>query len=208
MLGLNLMQIIYLHGFKSSPLSIKGQMLQRFCNEHSTLALHRPDLNMAPLDAMNLVSNMIESMQEVALIGSSLGGFYATYLAQKHDIPAVLINPALEPWRLFEQLFVVSALPYVVNEKWMIDIHHLKQLEQLAVNHLHLTAAEKILVLLQQGDETLDYLQAQRYYSQAQPSALILTDAYGNHAMDDFEEKIPLVIEFLSYAIKKGNRTT
>ncbi|MCF4877680.1 esterase, partial [Acinetobacter baumannii] len=56
--------------------------------------------------------------------------------------------------------------------------------------------------LLQQGDEILDYRQAQRYYSAATPSSLILTDAHGNHAMEDFEEKLPLVIEFFAHTIK------
>ena len=53
---------------------------------------------------------------------------------------------------------------------------------------------------MQRGDEVLDYRQAQRYYNAAQPSALILTDADGNHAMDDFEEKLPSYSQFLSTA--------
>ncbi len=58
--------------------------------------------------------------------------------------------------------------------------------------------ADKILVLLQQGDEVLDYREAQRYYSAASPSAMIMTEAHGNHAMDDFADKIPMLLQFLS----------
>ena len=67
--------------------------------------------------------------------------------------------------------------------------------------------ADKILVLLQQGDEVLDYRAAHRYYSSARPPALLMTEANGSHGMDDFAEKIPLLLQFLSDCIK-GNRIT
>ena len=86
-----------------------------------------------------------------------------------------------------------------MTESWTLDTDQLQQLQSIA--NTRLNHADKILVLLQQGDEVLDYRQAQRYYSAAQPSSLILTDMDGNHAMDDFEEKLPLILEFLSAGI-------
>lgn len=191
------MNIIYLHGFKSGALSIKGQFIQAFCqNQHH---VHLPDLNMPPQQVLAHVSEMIECLDQVVLIGSSLGGFYATQLVAKHAVPAVLINPAMRPWQLFHDLFGAE-LPYVVNAQWTLDQTQLDQLEQLAVPFVQ--DADKILVLLQQDDEVLDYREAQRYYSNAAHQSMIITEANGNHAMDNFADKIPMALQFLSDCIK------
>ncbi|MEG0828149.1 MAG: YqiA/YcfP family alpha/beta fold hydrolase [Acinetobacter sp.] len=191
------MNIIYLHGFQSSTLSIKGQFIQAFCqNQHH---VHLPDLNMPPEQVLAHVSEMIECLDQVVLIGSSLGGFYATQLVAKHAVPAVLINPAMRPWQLFHDLFGAE-LPYVVNAQWTLDQTQLDQLEQMAVPFVQ--DADKILVLLQQDDEVLDYREAQRYYSNAAHQSMIITEANGNHAMDNFADKIPMALQFLSDCIK------
>ena len=188
------MNIIYLHGFQSSTLSIKGQFIQAFCqNQHH---VHLPDLNMPPEQVLAHVSEMIECLDQVVLIGSSLGGFYATQLVAKHAVPAVLINPAMRPWQLFHDLFGAE-LPYVVNAQWTLDQTQLDQLEQMAVPFVQ--DADKILVLLQQDDEVLDYREAQRYYNGA---ALVISETQGNHAMEDFADKIPMALQFLSDCIK------
>ncbi|WP_445345489.1 YqiA/YcfP family alpha/beta fold hydrolase [Acinetobacter bohemicus] len=191
------MNIIYLHGFQSGTLSIKGQYIQTFCqNQHH---VHLPDLNIPPQQVLAHVSEMIECLDQVVLIGSSLGGFYATQLVAKHAVPAVLINPAMRPWQLFHDLFGAE-LPYVVNAQWALDQTQLDQLEQMAVPFVQ--DADKILVLLQQDDEVLDYREAQRYYSNAAHQSMIITEANGNHAMDNFADKIPMALQFLSDCIK------
>ncbi|QER38268.1 alpha/beta fold hydrolase [Acinetobacter suaedae] len=201
------MQIIYLHGFRSSPMSKKGQQLHQYCANHRHIHVHLPDLNLAPQRVMHELSKLIESLpcDQVVLVGSSLGGFYATYLVARYACPAVLINPAMRPWQLFQDLFGIEQIPLKVTDSWTLDIDQLQQLQSIAETRL--VHADKILVLLQQGDEVLDYRQAQGYYSAVHPSSLILTDANGNHAMDDFEEKLPLVLEFLSAALQKGSQT-
>ena len=163
--------------------------------------MHLPDLNKPPKHVLRDISKLIESLplDHVALVGSSLGGFYATYFVAKYACPAVLINPAMQPWQLFKDLFGIEQIPLKVTESWTLDTDQLQQLQSIA--NTRLNHADKILVLLQQGDEVLDYRQAQRYYSAAQPSSLILIDMDGNHAMDDFEEKLPLILEFLSAAL-------
>ena len=195
------MQIIYLHGFQSSPMSKKGQQLEQYCTNVEHADVHLPDLNTPPEHVLRDISKLIESLplDQVKLVGSSLGGFYATYLVAKYGCPAVLINPAMQPWQLFEDLFGIEQIPLKVTDSWTLDADLLQQLQSIADTKLK--HADKILVLLQRGDEVLDYRQAQRYYSAAQPSALILTDADGNHAMDDFEEKLPFVLRFLSTAL-------
>jgi len=194
------MNIIYLHGFKSNSNSIKGKLLQHYCAKYPEIQVHLPDLNMSPKAAIAYVSGLIESMHDVALLGSSLGGFYATHLVAQHAVPAVLINPAMRPWQLFRELFD-EQLPYQVHPKWCLDEAALVQLQQLALPVAQ--DADKILVLLQQGDEVLDYREAHRYYSAAHPPAILMTEAHGSHGMDDFAEKIPFVLQFLLDCIKK-----
>ena len=193
------MNIIYLHGFKSSPQSIKGQQLLDYCRVHQELQLHLPDLNQPPLEALAYVSDLIEQLQDVVLIGSSLGGFYATQLVAKYGIPAVLINPAMRPWQLFRDLYGKTQLPYQVHEHWTLTDSQLLQLEKIAVPFVQ--DADKILVLLQQGDEVLDYREAEGFY-RGKHSAMLITEANGNHAMDDFAEKIPMALQFLSNCLK------
>lgn len=145
------------------------------------------------------VAAMIENLDQVVLVGSSLGGFYATQLVAKYGVPAVLINPAMRPWQLFRDLFGSDQIPYVVNAEWTLDDTHLDQLEQMAVPFVQ--DADKILVLLQQGDEVLDYREAQRYYSNASHQSMLIMEANGNHAMENFADKIPMALQFLSDCI-------
>lgn len=194
------MNIIYLHGFKSSSLSIKGQLLKAYCRDHSSHHILLPDLNMPPQQVFDKVSDLIDQYSDVALVGSSLGGFYATQLVAKFGVPAVLINPAMRPWQLFRDLFGIEHIPYQVTEDWILDDIQLDQLAQMAVPFVQ--DADKILVLLQQGDEILDYREAERYYSAVSHPSLIITEMNGNHAMDDFAEKIPMIIEFLSSSVE------
>lgn len=194
------MNVIYLHGFRSSALSIKGQLLEQYCSNNPNISVHLPDLNQSPKQVIEQLSALIKSMNDVVLVGSSLGGFYATHLVAKHHMPAVLINPAMRPWQLFRELFD-EVLPYQVHPNWLLDDTDLDQLEALALPIAQ--DADKILVLLQQGDEVLDYREAHRYYSAARPPAMLMTETHGNHGMDDFAEKIPLVLQFLLDCIKK-----
>jgi len=194
------MNIIYLHGFKSSALSIKGQQLDDHCKRIKKYHVHLPDLNCPPQQVMEKLGQLIEGLDQVALVGSSLGGFYATLLVAKYNIPAVLINPAVQPWLLFAKLYA-NQLPYTVNAQWSIDQQQLDELEQMAISKVE--NAAKILVLLQRGDEILDYRVAQAYYTQAPCSSLLSIDVQGEHAMTDFAEKLPMLLEFLTYSIKK-----
>lgn len=194
------MNVIYLHGFKSSPLSIKGQQLDEYCRCHSSHNVYLPDLNQTPQQVIEQISTLIEDLPEVGLVGSSLGGFYATQLVAKYGVPAVLINPAMRPWQLFRSLFGMDHIPLKVTESWTLDDTQLDHLAAIAVPFVQ--DADKIMVLLQQGDEVLDYREAERYYSTVSHRSLIMTEMHGNHAMENFADKIPMILEFLSYSVK------
>ena len=180
---------------------MKGQLLYAYVQQYCPdIQMHLPDLNAPPLQVLANVSGLIQSLTNVALVGSSLGGFYATQLVAQHHVPAVVINPAMRPWQLFQDLFG-DVLPYVVHPNWSLTAAQLDDLADIALPVAQ--DADKILVLLQQGDEVLDYREAHRYYSSARPPALLMTEANGSHGMDDFAEKIPLLLQFLSDCIKK-----
>ena len=80
------MNILYLHGFQSSALSIKGQQLKDYCTLYTSYTVHLPDLNMPPLQVIETISDLIRQLDDVVLVGSSLGGFYATQLVAKHSV--------------------------------------------------------------------------------------------------------------------------
>src|SRR5690606_20140638 len=96
--------LIYIHGFNSSPLSAKAQQLQAYCDAQGLAGrLSVPALPPSPKAAMALLESEMRAHESVALVGSSLGGFYATWLAQQHGVKAVLINPAVAPWKLLDK---------------------------------------------------------------------------------------------------------
>lgn len=196
------MNIIYLHGFRSNAYSVKGQQLKRYCEAHCPSdSVHLPDLNMPPLEALAQVAGYIQALENVVLVGSSLGGFYATHLALQYACPAVLINPAVHPYALFMRLFGQGQIPLQVTPDWILDQAQLQQLAAMDVPIVQ--DASKLLVLLQQGDEVLDYREAQRYYNQAQTPSMIMTEMGGNHAMENFADKIPMLLTFLALSITK-----
>ena len=155
---------------------------------------------MPPLQVLEELSLQIQQLEQVVLVGSSLGGFYATQLASRYHLPAVMINPAIQPWILFRKLFGQDKIPLKVTEQWTLDDTQLNDLEQLAAPFVQ--DASKVLVLLQQDDEILDYREAQRYYSAVTHQSMLITETKGNHGMDNFAEKIPMIIQFLSDSIK------
>ncbi len=195
------MNIIYLHGFRSHPLSFKGQLLKQYLEQNLTShQLHLPDLNIPPLQVWTYLSELIEKLDHVVLIGSSFGGFYATQLLAKYAVPVVLINPTVKPWLLFENLFGQASLPYFIHEQWSLDQQQLFDLENMAQNQIPKSA--QVLLLLQQGDEVLDYRQAQRYYTALGCRTISMIETQGNHAMHNFSDKIPMILQFLSDSIK------
>ena len=107
----------------------------------------------------------------------------------------------MHPYPLFMRLFGQGQIPLQATADWTLDE---PQLQQLAAMDIPIVQdASKLLVLLQQGDEVLDYREAQRYYNQAQTPSMIMTEVGGNHAMENFADKIPMLLTFLALAITK-----
>jgi predicted esterase YcpF (UPF0227 family) len=192
--------VIYLHGFCSSKASLKAQLVKQFVEQHDKHTLYLIDLPFAPIEAMKLVESHIASLRddEWGLIGSSLGGFYATHLSEKHNKKAVLINPAVYAHELLAGLLGENQ-NYHSGEVFNFTEEHLQQLTDM---HLpNLKRASNFLLLTQTGDEVLDFQKGVDYY---QGSEQMVIDG-GDHAFADYEQYLEKTFEFLTNTNDRAN---
>ncbi|HEY9146314.1 MAG TPA: YqiA/YcfP family alpha/beta fold hydrolase [Thiobacillus sp.] len=184
--------IVYLHGFNSSPASGKARQLGEYMAGLGQQAdYHCPALPNSPREAIAHVEAELARRhpESVTLIGSSLGGFYATYLAEKHGWKAVLVNPAVHAHQLMS-----GALGPQTNwhsgEKWELTEAHLAELAALDVPAI--SRPERYLLLAQTGDAVLDYRDAVAYYAGA---TQIIEDG-GDHGFAGFERHFQTILDF------------
>lgn len=187
--------ILYLHGFNSSPLSEKAELTRHY------FAKHYPDINFyCPQIASNpkaaiaqleaVISKSSVNLSQWYFIGSSLGGYFATYLAQKYQRPAAVINPAVKPYQLLVDYLGVQENPYT-NEVYQVTTDFIDDLKQLEQTNL---IKNNYLLMVQTGDEVLDYRQAIKFYQNAQ----IIKQQGGDHSFVDFEKMLPEITKFFN----------
>jgi hypothetical protein len=184
--------IVYLHGFNSSPASGKARQLgEHMAGIGRQADYYCPALPNSPREAIVAVEAELAHRQSdaVTLVGSSLGGFYATHLAEKHGWKAVLVNPAVHA-----NLLLRGALGPQTNwhtgEKWVLTETHLAELAALDVTCI--TQPERYLLLAQTGDEVLDYRDAVAYYAGARQT---IEDG-GDHGFAGFERHYQTILDF------------
>lgn len=183
--------LIYIHGFNSSAQSGKARemaawMAQRGLGE----AYACPDLSHRPAEAIALLEELIaRSAGPVKLVGSSLGGFYATYLAEKHDLKAVLVNPCVGCHTKLAEYLDQPQKNWHTGEEYVFSAAHLADLQPLAV-----VPARKAnyFLLVETGDEVLDYREAVSFYMGARQTVL----EGGDHGFTRFIEYLPAILEF------------
>lgn len=186
-------RVIYLHGFNSSPRSAKAcALVAWFAHHHPEVEVVVPDLPALPDDVPPLLASIVAQGQEdiLGIVGSSLGGFYATWLSQRYNLPAVLINPAVRPFDLLHSFLGENKNPYT-GQKYVLESRHMDALKAMYVDPLpdpHL-----IWLLQQTGDEVLDYRQAVSHYAACRQAV----EQGGNHAFTDFERYIAQIFDFL-----------
>jgi len=187
--------IVYLHGFNSSPQSAKAQYLKRCLEERGEGGKyacprlpHWPNLAVAAAEA----EIRRRPREQVTLVGSSLGGFYATWLAEKHSLRAVLVNPAIEP-HVGLRAYLGPQQPYHGGEAYELTERHLQEWRELCVATLH---PERYLLLVETGDEVLDYRLAVRKYAGAKQVVV----QGGDHSLASFPEHVPLILAFAGMA--------
>jgi predicted esterase YcpF (UPF0227 family) len=184
--------IIYLHGFNSSPESHKAQVLGRYLAQRGLASSYAcPALSPLASQAVTAVEAYLRK-GPLCFVGSSLGGFYATYLAEKHDAKAVLINPAIHPHiglraYLGAQKNLHSGALYELTEA------HLA--EWAALNVAKITP-RRYLLLVETGDEVLDYREAVRRYAGAEQRII----PGGDHSLQSFPQHLARIVEFAGLA--------
>jgi hypothetical protein len=187
--------IVYLHGFNSSPHSAKAQYLKRYlddCRRGAEMVCphlaHRPYLAIAAAEAELARA----PSRSVTLVGSSLGGFYATWLAEKHGLRAVLINPAIDP-HVGLRAYLGPQAPFHGGEPYELTEDHLREWQSLLLAKVH---PERYLLLVETGDEVLDYRVAVRKYLGAKQIVV----QGGDHGFASFAEHVPLILDFARMA--------
>jgi predicted esterase YcpF (UPF0227 family) len=183
--------IVYLHGFNSAPQSHKAQVMQRYLAERGLGARFVcPKLPHPPDEAIALVERAIahHADEGVTLVGSSLGGFYATHLAEKHALRAVLLNPAVRPGRDLETYVGIQRNLYT-GEEYELTREHVAAWRRLDVAAVH---PDRYLLIVETGDEVLDYREAVARYAGARQVIV----AGGDHTLKSFPEHLPLILEF------------
>jgi uncharacterized protein len=183
--------IVYLHGFNSAPQSHKAQAMQRYMAERGLGARFVcPKLPHQPEEAIALVERAIAHHADagVTLVGSSLGGFYATHLAEKHALRAVLLNPAVRPGRDLESYLGIQRNLYT-GEEYELTREHVAAWRRLDVAAVH---PDRYLLIVESGDEVLDYREAVARYAGARQVVV----GGGDHTLQSFSEHLPLILEF------------
>lgn len=184
--------IVYIHGFNSSSLSAKAQELKRWLEARQRgVEWVCPDLPHRPAEAIATLSAIIEAAPTPPkLLGSSLGGFYATHLVMKYGLKAVLVNPAIHPALLLRPLVGVTQHNWHDDGTYTFTQAHLDELD--ALDQLAPACPENLLVMLETGDKTLDWREAAAYYRDAHQ----LVFRGGNHGFTRFADVLSMADEF------------
>ena len=183
--------LIYLHGFRSAPSSHKARLLAKRLTERGLAdRFWCEQLPVSPAEAIRTVEQAINASPEPAvLVGSSLGGYYATWLAEKHDIKAALINPAahaaeiLAPW-------TGPHTNLYTGENFELTRQHIEELEDLWIPEL--TRPERFWLIVETGDEVIDYRDAVTRYAGARQT---ITEG-GDHSLQSFPRMMDEIIDF------------
>jgi predicted esterase YcpF (UPF0227 family) len=183
---------VYLHGFISAPRSRKATVLGDFmANYAATMAYRVPALDHRPARAIAQAESACAGVAppDLTLVGSSLGGFYATVLAERLGCRAALLNPAVHPHAHFHKYLGPQTNLYT-GEAFVLTPQHIEELR--AMDPPGITRPERYWLFVETGDEVLDYREAVAYYAGA------LQDVVrgGDHSLVSFPERIPEIVEW------------
>ncbi len=189
--------LLYLHGFRSSPQSAKAQiMAQRVQALHPGVTWWCPQLPASPAQAMDLLlqGTVTWPRGQMAVMGSSLGGFYAACLSAQLGVPAVLINPAVQPSRDLAHYIGEHPVWQDPSQRLFFEPAYVQELQELESQPLPTQPAT--LALIAKGDEVLDWREMLARHQAGQVRLIEGSD----HALSDFEDHLPQILEFLQLA--------
>ena len=184
--------ILYLHGFRSSPKSFKARLLNDFFAAQGESHLFQcPQLPVSPKAALALARDICQSVppEELALIGSSLGGFYATALAEEIGCRAVLLNPAVTPAEDLRQHVGIQRA-WHSDDQFEFRASYVEELAPMAC--MRITRPDRYFLIAATGDEVLDWRQMVAHYPGARHKIIEGSD----HGLSDFEQYMDEVVNF------------
>lgn len=187
--------ILYLHGFRSSPRSFKARRLAgRLAVLDRINDWRCPQLPVSPYEAIRLAQSIIGEVGAIppaslSLIGSSLGAFYATWLAEHYGCRAVLLNPATAPDETLDQFLGEQPL-WHGGGTIVVERRHLEELKALRVPRI--TSPERYYMIAATGDEVLDYRTMLRAYPDVRTTVI----QGSNHSISDFDDYLDGVLQF------------
>lgn len=187
--------LLYLHGFRSSPQSAKARLMsQHMQAQHPGVVWLCPQLPPSPQDAMDMVTLATANWpaDSMAVVGSSLGGFYATWVAEQRSCRAVLLNPAVNPARDLEKYIGEQTQFHAPEEHFYFQAGYVQELRDLVCGPLR--QPQNYLTIIAKGDEVLDWHEMHARYQ----SAKVLLLEGGDHAISDFADHLPVVMEYLA----------
>lgn len=191
---MNISRLVYLHGFRSSPLSFKARMIgERIRAAGLADRFVCPQLPASPRAAMALVLDELCLSPDDALVGSSLGGYYATWLAERLGCRAVLLNPAVNPAEGLDR-YTGPQTMYHTDEPFDFRPEYLDELRALRVPAI--TRPERYLLVAATGDELLDWRDMVAHYPGARHRVIQGSD----HGISDFERYLDEVLAFAGFA--------
>ena len=188
------MQVIYLHGFLSGPESAKACAVEVWLSDNRPdIQFMCPSLSAYPGKSIETLEQLIAENLEYTpmLLGSSLGGHWATWLAETCDLPVVLINPAVKPSILLPEYLGVELKNYYSNEVCTLSNSDIEIL--VSIEKSEIFCKENYWLMTQTKDQTLDYKLAVKKYAGCRQ----LVEDGGNHSFADFERWVPSAIDFL-----------
>ena len=189
--------LLYLHGFRSSPQSTKARVLaQRVAAQHPTVIWWCPQLPPSPREAMALLLEGVKDWprETMAVIGSSLGGFYASCIAEAVGCKAVLLNPVVQAARDLAQYVGEQTSWHDPKERFVFVPASVDELRALQGGPV--ADPQRVFAVIAKGDEVLDWREMTGRY----PGARIKLVEGSDHALTDFDEHIDEVFSFLDLA--------
>lgn len=183
---------VYLHGFLSSPLSAKAEITRNWLLKNkSEIDYYCPQLPPYPNETQKILTQLVEQLSNhpVYLVGSSLGGFWATYLAERFNLPAVLINPAVSPQNFMPKYVGIDLKSYHTDDSYHLQQQHIDEILEADVP---VTRFNNYWLLAQTGDETLDYRDAVKKYAHCKQTI----EEGGDHSFQGFENYLPEIIKW------------
>lgn len=183
--------IIYLHGWNSAAISGKSRQLVAYCAKHGiecmALTMHH-----YPSVAIRQVEEIIKHTSPPhTLVGSSMGGFYTTWLCENHpNLKGVLINPALKLADKLASYEETLQDNYYTHEGYVFYSKHLEELREFEVAKI--SQPERYLLMVQTGDELLNYREAVAYYKGARH----IVEKGGDHMFEGFENHLQTIVAF------------